>query len=76
MFLPTNNVYPSTVYFIGLKETVLFFVNFDFFILEAFLFFKLLVFSLKITFSDISSKISDISSIVEEFSNSYTILSM
>lgn len=45
------------VYLIGLKDTFLFLVRLDFFILDDLMFLVLFVLSLKILFSDISSKI-------------------
>ena len=64
------------VYLIGLKDTFLFLVRLDFFILDDLIFLVLFVLSLKILFSDISSKILANSSIEEADSSSYTMLSI
>ncbi len=64
------------VYLIGLKDTFLFLVRLDFFILDDLMFLVLFVLSLKILFSDISSKILANSSIEEADSSSYTMLSI
>ena len=64
------------VYLIGLKDTFLFLVKLDFFILDDLMFLVLFVLSLKILFSDISSKILANSSIEEADSSSYTMLSI
>ena len=64
------------VYLIRLKDTFLFLVRLDFFILDDLMFLVLFVLSLKILFSDISSKILANSSIEEADSSSYTMLSI
>ena len=64
------------MYLIGLKDTFLFLVRLDFFILDDLMFLVLFVLSLKILFSDISSKILANSSIEEADSSSYTMLSI
>ena len=64
------------VYLIGLKDTFLFLVRLDFFILDDLMFLVLFVLSLKILFSDISSKILANSSIEEADYSSYTMLSI
>ena len=60
------------VYLIGLKDTFLFLVRLDFFILDDLMFLVLFVLSLKILCSYISSKILANSSIEEADSSTYT----